>query len=57
MLCGAFTMRGTVFTNASLLTVANLMSDNYTYQYIRNRLKVNGTDYSSKLKRNLVFFN
>jgi hypothetical protein len=52
-----FTLRGTVFPNASELTVANLMSDNYTYQYMRNRMKINGTDYSSKLLKYYVFLN
>ena len=56
-LCGIFTMRGTVFPNASSLTVANLMSDNYTYQYLRNRLKINGTDYTRQLSSSFVSFN
>jgi hypothetical protein len=56
-ICGIFTMRGTVFPNASSLTVSNLMSDNYTYQYLRNRLIINGTDYSRQVYSYYVSFN
>jgi len=43
--CGYFTARAIVFQNTSLLTIANLLSEQYTQQYLLNRFTVNGNNY------------
>lgn len=52
--CGMFSLQGTVFPNASKCTVANLLSDTYTFQYITNRLSPGGVSYISQVNYNLV---
>lgn len=55
--CGLFTIRGTVFKNPADLTIANLLSENYTSEYIKRRLTIDGTSFLSSLSSNLVSFN
>jgi hypothetical protein len=55
--CGIFTVGGIIFPNASQLTIANLLSDNYTYGYINRRFIVNGTSFLKDVMSYLVAFN
>lgn len=48
--CGQFTMRAIIFPDPAQLTIANLLSDNYTSGYITRRLTVDGTSFLSSLK-------
>lgn len=43
--CGFFTLRAVVFSDPTLLTIGNLLSDNYTSQFIKRRMTVGGTSY------------
>jgi hypothetical protein len=43
--CGFFTLRGVVFPDPTLLTIDNLLSDNYTSQFFKRRMTVEGTSY------------
>lgn len=43
--CGFFTLRAVVFPDPSLLTIQNLLSDNYTSQFIKRRMTVDGISY------------
>ena len=47
--CGEFTVRCVVFPNPSDLTINNLLSENYTTQYIQRRFTVGGKSYLSDL--------
>ena len=46
-----------VFPKPSDLTIANLLSENYTTQYLQRRFTVGGNSYLSDLARYSVSFN
>ena len=52
--CGMFSLQATIFPNASQCTVANLLSDTYTYQFINKRLSPGGVSYVNQMLYNLV---
>ena len=54
--CGIFSVRGVVFPNISDLTINNLLSENYTTQYIQRRFTRGGRNYISNFMSNDVFF-
>lgn len=54
--CGIFGIRGVVFPNLSDLTIDNLLSENYTTQYLQRRFTRNGRNYISDLQFNSVNF-
>lgn len=47
--CGLFTFRVVAFPNASELTIANLLSETYTSQFLAKRLNVGGVSYLNDL--------
>ena len=47
-----FSITGVVFPDPALLTIPNLLSSNYTKNYLLRRLIINGTDYTSKVFSN-----
>lgn len=54
--CGIFTVRGVVFPNISDLTINNLLSENYTTQYLQRRFTRNGRNYIGNFMSYDVFF-
>lgn len=55
--CGFFTLRAVIFPDPTLLTLDNLLSDNYTSQYLMRRMTVNGTSFITDFNQYLGGFN
>lgn len=55
--CGFFTVRGVVFDNSSSLTIDNLLSDEYTTDFLIKRFNVNGFSFLNDVASFVVVIN